>query len=251
MKSFESSFYILYDQSCESAACPSTHVLSNNRYHHSWTSVTYNVVIDAFGKAGDLKQMEYLFRLMQSERMKPNCVTFCSLMMAYGRANKAEKIEAVLRFIKNSDVMLDRVFFNCLMDAYGRIERFDEMKEVLGFMESKGCEPDRVTYRTMINAYSSAGMNRPVKEVYRCELDWNYEALRFNITSTIRGLYRKWQWNVVLLSSVHIVSRFWEFCGISVAVAEVVLLRIDAMVSSLPSVVSGWQTLLCFPVLQF
>ncbi|KAK7841833.1 pentatricopeptide repeat-containing protein [Quercus suber] len=101
------------------------------KYHYSWTIVTYNVVIDAFGKAGDLKQMEYLFRLMRSERIKPSCVTLCSLVRAYGQAGKPEKIGGVLRYIENSDVVLDTVFFNCLVDAYGRMGCFAEMREFL------------------------------------------------------------------------------------------------------------------------
>ncbi|XP_021830612.1 pentatricopeptide repeat-containing protein At5g48730, chloroplastic isoform X2 [Prunus avium] len=96
------------------------------KYHYSWTIVTYNVVIDAFGRAGDLKQMEYLFRLMRSERMKPSCVTLCSLVRAYGLA---------------------------------------EMKGVLEIMEQKGCRPDKVTYRTMIKAYSANKMIGHVKEL--------------------------------------------------------------------------------------
>ncbi|ONH92885.1 hypothetical protein PRUPE_8G201700 [Prunus persica] len=107
------------------------------KYHYSWTIVTYNVVIDAFGRAGDLKQMEYLFRLMRSERMKPSCVTLCSLVRAYGLA----------------------------VDAYGRMGCFAEMKGVLEIMEQKGCRPDKVTYRTMIKAYSANKMIGHVKEL--------------------------------------------------------------------------------------
>ncbi|XP_061988067.1 pentatricopeptide repeat-containing protein At5g48730, chloroplastic isoform X2 [Rosa rugosa] len=97
------------------------------KYHYSWTIVTYNVVIDAFGRAGDLTQMEYLFRLMRSERIKPSCVTLCSLVRAYGKA---------------------------------------EMKGVLEIMEQKGCSPDKITYRTMIKAYSLNNMTGHVKELH-------------------------------------------------------------------------------------
>ncbi|XP_074267540.1 pentatricopeptide repeat-containing protein At5g48730, chloroplastic-like [Silene latifolia] len=137
------------------------------KYHFSWTLVTYsyNVVIDAFGRAGDLKQMEFLFRLMKSEKIKPNCVTFCSLVRAYGRAGKPEKIDSILRIIENTDVTLDTVFFNCLVDAYGRMERFAEMKEDVEMMKSKGCNPDRVTYKSMIKVYSIAGMSTQAKEL--------------------------------------------------------------------------------------
>ncbi|CAN4089706.1 unnamed protein product [Withania somnifera] len=107
------------------------------KYHFSWTIVTYNIVIDSFGRAGDLKQMEFLFRLMQSERIRPNCVTLCSLVRAYGKA----------------------------VDAYGTMGCFTELKGVLEMMERSGCKPDKITYRSMIKAYSINGMTRKVTEL--------------------------------------------------------------------------------------
>jgi pentatricopeptide repeat protein len=80
------------------------------KHYYSWTMVTYNVVIDAFGTAGDLEHMEYIFRLMKSERIKPNCVTLCSLVRAYGRAGEVKKINTALRIVDNSDITLDIVF---------------------------------------------------------------------------------------------------------------------------------------------
>nr|GFD48249.1 pentatricopeptide repeat-containing protein At5g48730, chloroplastic [Tanacetum cinerariifolium] len=77
------------------------------KYYFKWTLVTYNIVIDAFGRAGDVNQMEFLFRLMQSESIKPNCVTLCSLVRGYAQAGKAEKIGGLMRYIESSDVTVD------------------------------------------------------------------------------------------------------------------------------------------------
>ncbi|KAG5514937.1 hypothetical protein RHGRI_036094 [Rhododendron griersonianum] len=101
------------------------------KYYFSWTLVTYNIVLEAFGRAGNLKQMELLFRSMRSDIIKPNCFWLRSLVRAYGKARKAEKILGVLHFIENADVMLDIIFFNCLVDAYGKMGCFVEMKGVL------------------------------------------------------------------------------------------------------------------------
>lgn len=97
--------------------------------------MTFNIVIDAFGKAGDLKQMEYLFRLMRSERIKPSCITLCSLVRAYACVGKPKKIGGVLHFVENSDVLLDFVFFNCLVDAYVRLGCLVEIKGMLEMMK--------------------------------------------------------------------------------------------------------------------
>ncbi|CAA3002372.1 Hypothetical predicted protein [Olea europaea subsp. europaea] len=110
-----------------------------------------------------MKQMEFLFWLMESERIKPNYVTLCSLVRAHGNAGKVEKIE-VFRCIDNLDVMLDTVFFNCLVDAYGMMGCYAKMKGMLEIWRG-GCKPDKITYRTMIKAYSIGGMTSHAKEV--------------------------------------------------------------------------------------
>ncbi|KAK9041037.1 hypothetical protein V6N11_016161 [Hibiscus sabdariffa] len=68
-----------------------------------------NVAIDAFGRDGDLKQMEYLFRLMRSERTKPSCVTLCSLLRAYGRMGCFAEMKGVLEMMKHTKELLDLV----------------------------------------------------------------------------------------------------------------------------------------------
>jgi pentatricopeptide repeat protein len=125
------------------------------KYYYSWTIVTYNVVIDAFGRAGDLEQMEYIFRPMKSERIKPNCVTLCSLV----RAEEVKKIKTVLRIVENSDITLDIVFFNCLVDAYGRVGCLAEMWDVLDLMKEHRCKPDKVTCTTMIKWFLVKGID--------------------------------------------------------------------------------------------
>ena len=62
------------------------------KYYFSWTTVTYNVLIDTFGKVSDIDQMEYLFNLMISEGVKPDCITLCSLVNAYGKAHAIRKV---------------------------------------------------------------------------------------------------------------------------------------------------------------
>jgi pentatricopeptide repeat protein len=109
--------------------------------------VTYNVVIDAFGTAGDLKQMEYIFRLMKSEHIKPNCV------------GEVKKINTVLRIVENSDITLDIVFFNCLVDAYRRVGALSEMSEVLDLMRTRLCKRDKVTCTTKIKWFLIKGID--------------------------------------------------------------------------------------------
>lgn len=96
---------------------------------------------------------------MKSERIKPNCVTLCSLVRAYGRAGDKEMIKAVIKLIENSDVLLDTAFFNCLVDAYARVGCLGEMQGVLDMMEKKKCKPDKVTINTMVRDFVSKGIN--------------------------------------------------------------------------------------------
>ncbi|XVE78093.1 hypothetical protein DITRI_Ditri13aG0116100 [Diplodiscus trichospermus] len=137
-------------------------------------------VIDAFGRAGDLKQMEYLFRLMRSERIKP--------------------IAGVLRFIENSDVTLDIVFFNCLVDAYGRMGCFAEMKGKLKIVEfrygddAKSCANDMETMlRVVLMAFfdvDSSKLPAVAADYLLHEIPWEHKTL-FQMKKSLKEFHEK------------------------------------------------------------
>lgn len=58
-------------------------------------AVSFNIAIDACGKAGDVRAMHALFLDMFDHALRPNARTFTSMMHAYGRCGDAVRVAAV------------------------------------------------------------------------------------------------------------------------------------------------------------
>jgi pentatricopeptide repeat protein len=131
--------------------------------YYSPTAVTFNIVIECFGRAGNIEKMEYYFRLMKTKGVKPNPVTYCSLVNGYRKTRLLDKVSGIIRQTENTDVILDTPFFNCVISAYANSGDIKIMEEMLQLMKDKDCNPDRVTYATMIQAYTAQGMDEAAR----------------------------------------------------------------------------------------
>lgn len=107
--------------------------------------------------------MEYYFRLMKIQGIKPNPITYCSLVNGYSKAGILDKVPAIIRQTENTDVVLDTPFFNCVINAYAKSGDIKIMEEMLQLMKEKKCKPGKVIYTTMIQAYIAHGMDEAAK----------------------------------------------------------------------------------------
>ena len=121
--------------------------------------VTFNTVVDSFGRAGDVDSMESHFNAMKHRGVKPNSVTYSSLVSAFGRAGRVERVDSVMRQAQNSDAALDTPFFNSAIDAYGRSGEVAKMSRCFLAMRERECCPDHVTLATMARAFEAHGMS--------------------------------------------------------------------------------------------
>ncbi|CAN4076839.1 unnamed protein product [Withania somnifera] len=121
---------------------------------------TLNSVIGSYGSCGELEKMEKWYEefQMKHEGMKPTSFTYCSLVSAYSRAGLLENVGSIMRQVENSDVVLDTPFFNCIISAYGQAGDIERMVALFLEMNVRKCKPDYITFSTMIQAYNSQGM---------------------------------------------------------------------------------------------
>jgi pentatricopeptide repeat protein len=107
--------------------------------------------------------MEYYFRLMKIQGVKPSPITYCSLVNGYSKAGLLDKVPGIIRQTENTDVVLDTPFFNCVISAYAKSGDIKIMEEMIQLMKDKKCKPDNVTYATMIQAYNAHGMDEAAR----------------------------------------------------------------------------------------
>ncbi|RVX00385.1 Pentatricopeptide repeat-containing protein [Vitis vinifera] len=119
-------------------------------------TVTYNTIIDGYGKADMFELMESsLTEMIESGTCLPDIFTLNSFIWAYGNSGQIEKMEKWV----------------------GNIEK---MEEFFLKMKHQGVKPNSITYCSLVSAYSKAGAYGQAGDVERMgELFW-YEREEMN-----------------------------------------------------------------------
>ncbi|GAB2214732.1 hypothetical protein Drorol1_Dr00019094 [Drosera rotundifolia] len=117
---------------------------------------TLNSILWAYGNCGKLEEMEKKyeeFRLMGTE---PDVRTFNILIRSYGKAKMYEKMESVIDFMRKRFFSPTVVTFNTIIEIYGRNGEIEKMGDIFLKMKHIGVKPNTVTYCSLVNAYSKA-----------------------------------------------------------------------------------------------
>ncbi|CAA6671009.1 unnamed protein product [Spirodela intermedia] len=116
--------------------------------------ISYNIIIAAYGQARDFRRMEY--------------IAYNSMLDAYGKEDQVEEFKCVLKKMKELRCDSDHYTYNTLINIYGRkpdlysyntlikvygiAGMVEEAVDVVREMRAQGVQPDRVTYSTLICA---------------------------------------------------------------------------------------------------
>lgn len=120
-------------------------------------TVTCNVMIDIFGKAGLLDKAENVLRLAQKQGVQDH-ISFNTIIDAYGKYKDFNKMEATLTEMQNEGFNGYVEAYNSMLDAYGKAGQVSKMEDILERMSRAGCNPNMSTFNTLINAYGKEGL---------------------------------------------------------------------------------------------
>ncbi|XP_058766622.1 pentatricopeptide repeat-containing protein At3g53170-like isoform X1 [Vicia villosa] len=133
-------------------------------------NVTYNSIIDGYGKAGMFEQMENsLTDMIENENCQPDIFTLNSLIGSYGNGGKIDQMEKWYDEFQLMGIKPDIKTFNMMIKSYGKAGIYDKMNAVMDFMERRFFTPTIVTYNTVVEVYGKAGeiekMNNQFKKM--------------------------------------------------------------------------------------
>ncbi|KAK4804384.1 hypothetical protein SAY86_004201 [Trapa natans] len=128
---------------------------------------TFNSVISAYGQCGHVDDMERWYEEFQFMEISPDMITFNILIRSYGRLGMYEKMTSVLNYMEKRFFMPTVVTYNILIDAYGKAGDLRKMDEYFKKMKHQGMKPTSITYCSVINAYSKAGFISRVDSILR------------------------------------------------------------------------------------
>ncbi|XP_022153245.1 pentatricopeptide repeat-containing protein At3g53170 [Momordica charantia] len=131
-------------------------------------TVTYNTIINGFGKAKMFEQMEsLLLEMIESGSCHPDLITFNSLIKAYGNSEQIEKMEKWYNEFQLMGIRPDVWTFNTMISSYGKAGMYDKMVSVLNFMENRFFSPTVVTMNTIIDVFGRAGNIEKMEEYFK------------------------------------------------------------------------------------
>ncbi|KAL6952974.1 hypothetical protein U1Q18_041382 [Sarracenia purpurea var. burkii] len=134
----------LYEQMAERLITPNT--------------VTQNIVLSGYGKAGKLEQMEkVLSGMLQSTTSKPDVWTMNNIISLFGNKGQIEMMERWYEKFRDFGIEPETRTFNILIGAYGKKRMYDKMSSVMEYMRKLSFPWTTSTYNNVIEAFSEVG----------------------------------------------------------------------------------------------
>ncbi|KAB1199476.1 hypothetical protein CJ030_MR0G022769 [Morella rubra] len=131
-------------------------------------TVTYNTLIDAYGKARRFAEMESILMEMLHERgAEPDVWTMNSTLRAFGSSGQIEIMEKCYEKFQTAGLQPDIRTFNILLDSYGKAGDYDKMSSVMEYMQKYHYSWTIVTYNVVIDAFGKAGDLKQMEYLFR------------------------------------------------------------------------------------
>lgn len=128
------------------------------------TVITFNTMIHAYTKSGNLGRAIELFARMLKDGVKPTQTTYNSMIHAY--STKGELDEAIELFSRmlEAGIKPNLYIYNSMIAAHAKFGNLESCEQMIGKMVNDGFKPDRVTLGSMRFAYERFGNEKKADE---------------------------------------------------------------------------------------
>eukprot|EP00250_Pteridium_aquilinum_P014153 c21812_g1_i1 orf=193-1632(+) len=150
-----------------------TEVIEGNE--HKYNAWTQNAILNSYARVGNIKRMEYWYAKLQKLGFRPNIITFNILLTAYGRESLFEKIESVLDFMHTYHYRGNTTTYNAVIDAYAKVGDIQQVTQIYREMLSQGVKEDKHTFCSLIDAFGKQGLWMKVEKILRQMRNSNVE----------------------------------------------------------------------------
>ncbi|XP_058075913.1 pentatricopeptide repeat-containing protein At3g06430, chloroplastic [Magnolia sinica] len=121
-------------------------------------TVTQNIVLGGYGKAGKFDKMEkVLSGMLESSMCKPDVWTMNIILGLFGNKGQIEAMEKWYEKFRSIGIEPETRTFNILISAYGKKHMYDKMTAVLEYMRKLAFPWTTSTYNNVIEAFADVG----------------------------------------------------------------------------------------------
>ncbi|EPS72780.1 hypothetical protein M569_01977, partial [Genlisea aurea] len=149
---------------------------------------TFNTLINAYCKLGDVFEAEYFYSMILQADLKPDTHTFTSFILGYCRRKDVDAAREVFKNMPGKGCPRNHVSYNNLMHGLCESGRVDEAELLFSQMrDDGGCVPNERTYTILIDAL--CGMNRRSESLnlFREMKEKGYKPNVYSYTAMIDG----------------------------------------------------------------
>nr|UPT48712.1 pentatricopeptide repeat protein AaPPR662 [Agave angustifolia]UPT48949.1 pentatricopeptide repeat protein AaPPR1160 [Agave angustifolia]UPT49713.1 pentatricopeptide repeat protein AaPPR1232 [Agave angustifolia] len=168
--------------------------------HKCYSLYTYNMLIDTYGKAGELKQASDTFARMLREGIAPDIITFNTMIHVCGNHGCLEEVGSLLALMEEIRCFPDTRTYNILISLYTKSDDIHTAASYFLKMKADGLVPDIVSYRTLLYAYSVRNMvgeaEALVMEIgnHGLEIDEYTQSALTRMYVRVNMLEKSWSW---------------------------------------------------------
>jgi len=124
-------------------------------YKCQFSIVTFNTMIDACSRNGEMKRIGPLVESMLSQGIEPNLITYSAILKGYCQDNHLEEAYQLMETCK-AKFKPDEIMYNSLLDGYARQGLYDSGIVLLREMEASGINPSNFTLSVLVKLCSRA-----------------------------------------------------------------------------------------------
>ncbi|CAM0138814.1 hypothetical protein VKS41_005972 [Umbelopsis sp. WA50703] len=151
---------------------------------------SYTMIVQGFGRAGNMKSAVSWFRRMLAREIKPDVNVYTTLIDGFMRISDVDKAEKYFAEMMDSNIQPNLVTYNCMM--YHATQQLDmaTTEAIFARLMAAKLQPDPFTFAILINGY---GRHNNVDEAWRLMqlMEKKYSTISPVIATTIMAMYRK------------------------------------------------------------
>eukprot|EP00927_Polykrikos_kofoidii_P022814 TRINITY_DN21181_c0_g1_i1.p1 TRINITY_DN21181_c0_g1~~TRINITY_DN21181_c0_g1_i1.p1 ORF type:complete len:805 (-),score=97.16 TRINITY_DN21181_c0_g1_i1:309-2723(-) len=126
--------------------------------------VTFNALIDACARCGEMSRVPQLLDSMSCQNIEPTLITYCAILKGYCRGNQIESaFELVETMRRTTSLVPDEIMYNTLLDGCARSGLFNRGLQVLAEMEAAHVNPSNFTLSLLMKL---AGRSRQLETAF-------------------------------------------------------------------------------------
>ena len=161
-------------------------IMKSNRIPES--SITYGILIKAFGKSNDFENAQKIFEKMLNSNMVINEMTYGCILDACAKSGRMDVAMKIFESLKNSNASMNSIVFTTIIKGYMNNEAYD--RAILFFDTIKGLVdlPGMIiSFNCMLDLYVRMNNLQKAEELFE-EIDTKFKADVISYSTIIKGL---------------------------------------------------------------